>query len=200
MMRVSEVGRKMIEGFEGCRLEAYRDVVGVLTIGYGHTVGVWYGQKITQAQADALLIEDLDKVYGPGVMAAIGDVPTTQAQFDAMVSLAFNIGVGAFKGSTVCRMHKAGNYAAAADAFSMWNKGGGRVLEPLARRRLTEEKLYLSERSGSRPWSTPAPEKIDARRVGDAVAALQAALGVNVDRLWGPQTQAALDNFTHWRK
>lgn len=144
-MKVSEAGRRLIEGFEGCRLTAYFDVVGVPTIGYGHTDGVRPGQVITQAQADQMLADDLGEVYGPGVLAAIGDAPTTQAQFDAMASLAFNIGVGAFKSSTVCRMHKAGNYTAAAEAFHLWNRAGQRVLEPLTRRRLAEAKLYLSK-------------------------------------------------------
>ena len=185
-MKVSEAGRRLIEGFEGCRLAAYRDIVGVWTIGYGHTEGVHLGQIITQAQADQMLADDLDHVYGPGVLDAIGDVPTTQAQFDAMTSLAFNIGVGGFARSTVCRMHKAGNYTAASEAFVLWNKAGGRTLEALTRRRLTEAKLYLSE-AASPPVSAVTPV--------ETIKRIQEALGVVSDGIFGPRSLGALNKI-----
>lgn len=144
-MEVSETGRKMIEGFEGLRLEAYKDAVGVWTIGYGHTAGVKAGQKITAEEASRLLTEDLD-IFSNGVEALLKRVPT-QAQFDAMVSLAYNIGLGGFARSTVLRKFNEGKDKEAAAAFALWNKGGGRVLAGLIKRRAAEASHYLSTES-----------------------------------------------------
>jgi len=145
-MHVSPAGRKLIERNEGCVLHAYHDVVGVLTIGYGCTgVGVHEGQVITQEEADQMLSDRLAHEFEPGVSAAIGAAPTTQAEFDAMVSLAFNIGVGAFHHSTVAREHVNGDIEAAADAFLLWDKAGREVLPALQRRRAEERAMYLED-------------------------------------------------------
>ncbi len=115
---------------------------GVLTIGWGHTgIDVRRGMVITEAQADALLQTDLDRFEDAVAKAAPG---ATQAQFDAMVCLTYNIGIGAFLKSSVLRFHKAGDYRRAAEAFGMWIKGGGRVLPGLQRRRAREADLYRS--------------------------------------------------------
>ena len=153
MMHVSPAGRKMIEAFEGCRLTAYQDIVGIWTIGYGCTgEPVHQGLTITQQQADDMLSNRLAQEFEPKVMAEIGNVPTTQGQFDAMVSLAFNIGTGriehgqgegGFDGSSVARFHKAGEYDKAADAFLLWDKAGGQVVDALDRRRAEEGQVYL---------------------------------------------------------
>lgn len=138
--------RAMIEGWEGLSLTAYRDPVGILTIGYGHTgPDVTEGQTITQQQADALLAGDLRKSE-TDVNDAVGDAPTTQAQFDAMASLCYNIGIGNFQHSTVLRKHCESDYEHAADAFLLWNKAGGQVLPGLVKRREGERAVY---RSGS---------------------------------------------------
>ena len=142
-MNVSPAGRELIERNEGCRLEAYQDIVGVWTIGYGHIEGVYEGQTITQEEADQMLSDDLDNNYGPKVEAALDGADTTQGQFDAMVSLAYNVGTGGFAKSTVCQLHKEGDYEGAADAFLMWNKAGGRVVAGLVRRRTEERQVYL---------------------------------------------------------
>lgn len=145
-MHVSPIGRALIERNEGCRLHTYRDVVGVLTIGYGCTgPAVHDGMTITQAEADKMLSDRLAHEFEPGVLRAIAGAPTTQNQFDAMVSLAFNIGLGAFARSTVCRKHHDGDHAGAAQAFLSWNKAGGRVLGTLLRRRNEERLLYLGK-------------------------------------------------------
>lgn len=136
--------RAMIEGWEGLVLSAYPDPVGILTIGYGHTgADVQVGQTITQQQADALLAGDLHK-FETGVNQAAGDAPTTQGQFDAMVSLSFNIGLGNFQNSTVLRKHRESDYEHAADAFLLWNKAAGQVLPGLVKRREGERAVYLS--------------------------------------------------------
>jgi lysozyme len=135
--------RAMIEGWEGLSLTAYRDPVNILTIGYGHTgPDVTEGQTITQEQADALLADDLGR-FETGVNQAVGDAPTTQGQFDAMVSLSYNIGLGNFQNSTVLRKHRQSDYEHAADAFR--NKAGGQVLPGLVKRREGERAVYLSD-------------------------------------------------------
>jgi lysozyme len=142
-MRINSVGRALIEHFEGLRLEAYKCPASVWTIGYGHTSEVKRGQKITREEAEALLMADLHE-YEETVCKAVGLAKTTENQFSAMVSLAYNIGPGAFGSSSVLRLHKDGRNAEAANAFKLWNKGGGKVLTGLVTRRQAEEELYRS--------------------------------------------------------
>jgi lysozyme len=144
-MQTSPAGCEMIYRFEGFKLRSYRDIVGVWTIGPGLTgddIGpdtVW-----TKEQCDEAFRRRLAAEFEPGVMHAIGSPPTpvTQGQFDAMVSLAYNIGVRAFAGSSVARHHKAGEYDAAADAFSLWDKAGGHEVQALLNRREEEAQVY----------------------------------------------------------
>jgi lysozyme len=128
-------GIDLIKRNEGCKLTAYLDEVAnppVWTIGYGCTgPGIVRSLTITQAQAEEMLTTRLAQEFEPGVLAAIGSAPTIQSQFDAMVSLAWNIGVGAFAKSTVARLHKAGDYAGAAAAFELWDHAGGQVNDAL---------------------------------------------------------------------
>lgn len=146
-MKTSQAGLDLIKRWEGCRLKSYQDSVGVWTIGYGLTtaagiVPVTAGMTITQRQADAYLEQALVK-YETAVERALKRKPT-QAQFDAMVSLCYNIGPGAFAGSSVVRRFNEGNIAGAADAFLMWTKAGGRELQGLVNRRKDERKLFLT--------------------------------------------------------
>lgn len=193
-MRTSQAGIALIKKFEGCRLEAYQDVVGVWTIGYGDTSNVRPATRITQQQAEDRLANRLANEFEPGVMAAIGDSPTTQAQFDAMASLAWNIGIGAFAKSSVARFHRAGDYAAAADAFRLWNKAGGSVLDGLVRRREAERALYIS--GGTQvPADTKTPPNDnfpDPDLVADLVRALQRVVGTEPDGVMGPKTYEAV--------
>lgn len=145
--RVSPRGIKLMHAFEGCRLDAYPDPGSKdghpWTIGYGSTgPGIAKGVRWTQEQADARFAADLDAKYGKAVNDMLGDAPTTQSQFDALVSLCYNIGIAALRGSTVMRRHKARDYQGAADAFVMWNKNDGKVMRGLTRRRLAEADLY----------------------------------------------------------
>lgn len=144
MRAVNAAARALIERNEGCVLHAYRDMVNVLTIGFGHTANVSPGQTITQAEADALLNTDLETEFAPGVETALAGLPCTDNQFGALVSLGYNIGIGALRGSTVIRLHRAGDYETAANAFLMWDKAGGRVVPALLRRRGEERALYLT--------------------------------------------------------
>ena len=149
-LAVGRAGVDLIKQFEGVRLNAYPDPGtggDPWTIGYGATQidgkPVRKGITITQEQAEALLHEDIERHAKP-VRIMLGDAPTTQNQFDALASLAFNIGVGALKGSTLMRKHKAGDHDGAASEFARWNRAGGRVLPGLTRRREAEAKLYRS--------------------------------------------------------
>lgn len=144
---VGPKGIALMHSFEGCRLEAYPDPGSrdgtPWTIGWGSTgPDVTKGAVWTQQQADERFAHDLNTKYAPAVDAAIGDAPTTQEQFDAMVCLTYNIGIAAFKRSTVLRKHKSGDYKGAAAAFVMWNKNDGKVMRGLTRRRLAESDLY----------------------------------------------------------
>ncbi len=142
-MKTNAAGLDLITRNEGCVLHAYQDSVGVWTIGYGHTgADVQPGLVINQAGAEQLLRRDLDK-FERGVEGELDGAACTDNQFAAMVSLAYNVGLGNFAKSSVLRLHRAGDYNGAAAAFSMWNKAGGRVLAGLTRRRAEEARLYL---------------------------------------------------------
>jgi lysozyme len=142
----SPAGRKAIRGHEGCELEAYPDPAtngDPWTIGVGHTgPEVHKGMTITEAQADAYLAADLRK-FEAGVNAAAPK--STQAQFDAMVSLAFNIGLGNFRSSTLLKKHNAGDYDGAAAQFAVWNRANGKVMAGLTKRRAAEAAMYRGQ-------------------------------------------------------
>ncbi len=141
----------ILRGAEGCRLAAYPDPGSggdPWTIGWGATgPDVHAGLVWTQAQADARLAQTLALLAGQ-VTQGCGSAPTTDNQFGAMCSLAYNIGVGNFLGSSVLRFHHGGDHQAAGTAFGAWNKGGGRVLPGLVRRRAAEAALYLTADAG----------------------------------------------------
>jgi len=144
-MKVSPAGRKAIALHEGNVLTAYQDIVGVWTIGVGHTAGAGLphpkaGMKITAAESDEILSRDL-VTFEKAVLKAV-KVPLTQNQFDALVSLAFNIGAGAFAKSTLVRKLNAGDYKGASAQFDVWNKAGGKKVQGLVNRRASERKLF----------------------------------------------------------
>lgn len=142
MRSINAAGLSLIKEFEGLRLKAYKCPAGIWTIGYGHTGrDVTPSQAITEDRAEALLKADLAR-FELGVERLAKDA--NDNQFSAMVSLAFNIGLGAFEGSTVLKRHNLGNKLGASRAFPMWNRGGGKVLPGLVRRREAEAKLYLA--------------------------------------------------------
>jgi lysozyme len=146
-MKTSHAGRAAIEQREGCKLTAYKDSVGVLTIGVGHTSkagppAVKTGLKISKEDADKILSRDLVQFEEAVIKHAKGE--TTQNEFDAMVSLAFNIGGSAFAKSTLAKRHSSGDHKGAADAFLMWDKAGGKKLAGLTNRRKAEREQYLT--------------------------------------------------------
>jgi lysozyme len=141
-MKTSLKGIALIKEYEGLRLGAYLCSAGVLTIGYGHTGGVKEGDLITEQKAEQLLQDDLKK-FENGVLRLVR-VPLTQNQFDALVSFAFNLGVGNLGKSTLLKMLNDRDYKGAAGQFVRWNKAAGKELAGLTRRRLAESALFLS--------------------------------------------------------
>ena len=144
-MKISPTGIKLIKSFEGLSLTSYVCPVGVLTIGYGHTGNVLAGAKITEKEADALLKQDLIK-FEKAVLNYV-TIDLNQNQFDALVSFCFNVGTQAFKGSTLVKRLNNGENPniVAAEELPRWNKGDGKVLEGLSRRRSAEVALFCSE-------------------------------------------------------
>lgn len=141
-LKISPRGIDLVKQFEGCKLTAYVCPAGVLTIGYGSTgPHVKEGMKIDGAQANALLLKDLER-FEAGVNRL--SKKHTQGQFDALVSFAFNLGLGNLEKSTLLKLHNAGKHTEASDQFKRWNKAGGKVLAGLTRRREAEAALYLS--------------------------------------------------------
>lgn len=145
--RVGPRAIALLHHFEGCRLTAYKCPAGIWTIGWGNTryangQPVREGDTITQATADELFRAILAKFEAAVEKAAPG---AAAYQFGALVSFAYNVGIGAMEGSTLLRLHKAGNFAGAAEQFLRWDKAGGKVLKGLQRRRAAERLLYLNE-------------------------------------------------------
>lgn len=134
----------LIRRFEGCRLRAYQDLVGVWTIGWGETLGVAPGMVWSQRQADT----ELEQRVAQFLLSVFKRCPALYLEppprAAACTSLAYNIGLGAFGASSVCRKTMAQDLAGAADSFLLWDKAGGRRVAGLTRRRGAERALYLS--------------------------------------------------------
>ncbi|CAI1182868.1 lysozyme [Serratia proteamaculans] len=146
-MQVSSKGISLIKRFEGCKLNAYQDSVGVWTIGYGWTQPVdgrkiGPGMAIDQATAERLLKCGLVQ-YEQGVNQLV-KVIITQGQFDALVSFAYNLGLRSLSTSTLLRKLNAGDKQGAADEFGKWVNAGGVRLNGLVKRREAERELFLS--------------------------------------------------------
>lgn len=143
MLRINQAGLSLIKEFEGLRLEAYQDIVGVWTIGYGHTgPEVVKGKIITTAQAEELLAKDVEK-FEVGVRKLVPPSCTTN-QFSALVCFSYNVGLGALGKSTLLKKLVAGDITGAAEEFLKWNKAGGKEVAGLTRRRVAERSLFLS--------------------------------------------------------
>jgi lysozyme len=144
-MKLSQRGIDLIKQFEGYSSKAYPDPAtggAPWTIGYGTTKGVKPGMVITAQQAEKMLRDDVAK-FESGVSSLI-TAPTTQGQFDAMVSLAYNIGLGNFGKSTLLKKHNSRCYTCAADQFRVWNRANGKVMNGLTKRRADERQVYMS--------------------------------------------------------
>lgn len=141
-MTVGALGLNLIKNFEGLRLAAYKDIVGIWTIGYGHTRTAKSGMVIDQSVAESLLKADL--IDAEAAVNNYVNVELTQYQFDALVSLAFNIGTGAFSRSTLCkRINGREEQWRIGAEFLRWVYAGGKKIKGLDNRRVEERRLYL---------------------------------------------------------
>jgi lysozyme len=172
--RVNAEALALVKRWEGLRLTAYLCPAGVWTIGYGSTgPHVREGMTITEAQADALLVQDLARFEA--AVSRLVTVPLTDGQFGALVSLAFNIGIGAFGKSTLLRKLNAGDYTGAQEQFHVWRRAGGKVLPGLVNRRAAEAALfgrgeYVSSNTVE-PDEPPSQRVTNAAQVGGGSAA-----------------------------
>ncbi len=145
-MKTSSQGIDLIKQFEGCELDAYLDAVGVPTIGYGTTLiggkPVPMGLSITEQQAEEYLAFDLVKFEK--AINNLVKVNLTQEMFDALVCFTYNLGVGAFGGSTLLKLLNNGEYEKVPAQFLRWSKAKGKVLPGLVRRRRAEAELFRS--------------------------------------------------------
>ena len=173
-MRFTREALEKMKTFEGCKLKAYRDAVGIPTIGYGRTRGVEMGMTITQEQADVFLKGDLAKFEK--AVNAYTKYGFNQNQFDALVSFTYNCGVG-----NLANLTKKGTRTIAqiSTALPFYNKSGGVVLRGLTRRRNAEKALFETPCSSSTPNNeTYYPKYIGTSTSIDTVLT---AIGANKD-------------------
>ena len=137
------VASDFVKRWEGRELKAYRCSAGKWTIGYGHTEDVEEGDKITASEAELLLIEDLRE--RANALAPFVNAPVTEDQYIALMSLAYNVGVGAVKKSSLLRYLNLGRVDDAADEFLRFIYANGEVSEGLKNRREAEQKLFIGE-------------------------------------------------------
>lgn len=141
--QIGKAGLDLVKSFEGLKLRAYLCPAKVWTIGYGSTgPHVTPGKVITEAQANDLLQDDLDRFEK--AVTRLVTVPLTQHQYDALVSFAFNVGISALERSTLLKRVNAKLFDQAKAEFAKWNRAGGRPLAGLTRRRAAEAALFGS--------------------------------------------------------
>ena len=142
-MNYSKNGLALTEQFEGCRLTAYRDIRGILTCGWGHTgPDVYEGMTLTQEQADALLLKDVQ--HSVDTVNHLVTIGLSQPAFDALIDFVFNVGSGNFASSTLLKLINSGNLDAAAEEILKWDHASGVVVAGLLRRRLAEKSEFSS--------------------------------------------------------
>lgn len=188
-MNISDKGIELIKQFEGCRLTAYKDAAGVLTIGYGHTKNVTAGQKITKAQAEAFLRQDLATAE-KAVSKYKYNYNTNQ--FDALVSFTYNCGSGNLKKITDSGKRTLEQISA---RLPNYNKAGGIVLAGLTRRRAAEKLLFDSPVSVPTVMEDYAMRQIKRGDTGKAVKIWQVIVGATVDGDFGTKTELATIKF-----
>lgn len=199
MSTINDAGLSLIKRFEGCRLTAYQDSVGVWTIGYGHTHEVKRGQTITQAQADEFLRQDLQKFANYVDNPAY--VPITKSlnenQRAALISFAYNCGQGNLK--TLCAGRTAKQIAAAMPKYC---KAGGKRLQGLVNRREAEVKLFNTPVSGISSVTKEESEEYDMKTIrngskGNVVKVWQIIVGATPDGVFGGGTESKTKSWQH---
>lgn len=171
-MQISDFGLDLIKAFEGYYARPYRCPAGVLTQGYGHTAAAGppaLGGEWSRDYATEVLARTVADRYAAPVEKLLARKPT-QAQFDALVSFAYNVGVGNFQRSSVLRHFNAGRMANAQRAFAMWTRAAGREMAGLTRRRASEALVFAGvkdldfdgRRDPDEPVYGPMPQAVDA--------------------------------------
>jgi len=140
-MKISSNGLELIKHFEGFESKAYYCPAGVLTIGYGHTMGVQEGEEWSEDHASHMLEIEIEERYAKAVTDLV-KVPLDQNMFDALVSWVYNLGRGNLESSTLLKVLNSGDYEGVPAQIKRWNKAGGKVLEGLVRRREAEANLF----------------------------------------------------------
>jgi GH24 family phage-related lysozyme (muramidase) len=194
-MKISDKGLELIKSFEGCHLTAYKCPAGVWTIGYGHTKGVYEGMTITAAKADSFLREDCGKAE-KNVSSFDAKYAWTQNEFDALVSFAYNVG-------SINQLTAKGTRSKDVIAKKMleYNKGGGKVLAGLVRRRKAEQALFLSAQSNPTKTVIKTSTVLKKDSKGDDVRKLQEDLTIRgyglgkIDGVFGNATRKAVVAF-----
>ena len=143
MMQISKTGIELLKHFEGCELKAYQDSVGVWTIGYGHTKGIYEGLEITQSEAEKMLQDELPEYEG---YVTDKVVPMLQQhEYDALVCWVYNLGPTNLSSSTMLKKLNAGEFKEVPFQMKRWDKAGGQPLLGLTRRRNAEALLFKGE-------------------------------------------------------
>jgi lysozyme len=183
-MQMTQEGLALIRRFEGFRANAYRCPAGVWTIGYGHTSqagppAVRAGMVMSEDEADRILAADVQRFADEVAPLLAREV--SAAQFSALVSFAYNVGVPAFRSSSVLRAVNAGRFHVVPARLKLWVKGGGRVLPGLERRRAAEAELFMSElppQAGRGVTGVPKSVELErqARRAGAVVGGAAVAV------------------------
>jgi lysozyme len=181
-MKMTDEGLELIKAFEGFRSRAYRDPVGVWTIGYGHTSmaglpEVRAGMMVSEAEAAEILRCDVE-MFARGVRQRLTR-KVSDTQFSALVSFAYNVGLGALAKSSVLRAVNAGDFEAVPRRLALWTKAGGRTLPGLVRRRAAEAALFVSGEGlveARVPQVPRAKPVVESKTIWAAVAAVVLAL------------------------
>ena len=141
-IRISENGKKLIRNFEGLKLSPYQDLIGVWTIGLGHTKGVTKDMPII-TEKEAYELFEIDIQHYENAVSRLITYTLTQSQFDSLCSFSFNLGTGALQRSTLRQKLNRGDVQGAAGEFHKWCMAGGKKSKGLLRRRLAEREMFL---------------------------------------------------------
>ncbi len=178
-MKMTDAGLSLIKGFEGFRGTAYRCPSGVWTIGYGHTSqagppAVTRGMRLSEPEAENVLRADVD-AFARGVTAELRrDI--SDAQFSALVSFAYNVGLGAFRSSSVLKAVNAGDFDAVPRRLGLWVKGGGKLLPGLVKRRAAEAEMFIGGDAESSRAETGLPESVPGKPAAKSTTVIASLL------------------------
>ncbi|EJF91697.1 lysozyme [Bartonella tamiae] len=176
--KINQTGLDHIKQWEGLRLNAYRDVAGVWTIGYGHTAAAGEpkpkaGMKMSEKEAETILIQDLTQ-YEQTVENAV-TVTLNDHQFATLVSFTYNVGIGAFRRSTLLKKLNKGDYDAVPSELMKWVNAGGRKIKGLVNRRRAEGALWIKGDFVSSNYITPETDQSHVVLKPEVVAPLLGA-------------------------